>query len=62
MAQCQVQKTSHKPCRDESDITYSANGFKDVDLCGVHWEEATADGVNTPDWIEKHSKAKRSKP
>jgi hypothetical protein len=61
MAQCKVKKPRGKRCTGQGEIIYSANGFKDVDLCWDHWDEACAEGVDTLAWLEKNTSEKRSK-
>jgi len=57
MGQCQSKMhpgpKSRKRCTAPSEIIYSANGFKDVDLCWEHWGDA-AGADDTPAWIEKN--------
>jgi len=60
---CAVKKPRQRgACDNPVDMIYSANGFKEVELCFEHWAEACEDiGIDTPAWLEKNTKAKRSK-
>jgi len=58
MSQCQSKlnpgSKGRKRCTSAGEIVYSANGFKDVDLCWEHWHAACAADGETADWIEKN--------